>query len=232
MRRSVFVFATLLLISAALYAFASMWTALSRLDRLDSASAAMLGAEESRTIAQAFLTSVVNIETATRGFVLYADPALLTPFESARGQAPGLLDQLRDHLRDDPDQLSRLDRITQQLAQSISLSELIIERKRAGTGQTTEMTQFGDRAMAITKSIRALVDEIDTAETERLANARSSWKAELRDARTIEIAMCALTLAVVVLAAWVLARLRRLAPLAPRRPEETGSGGEPALPEA
>ena len=144
--------------------------------------------------------------------MLYADPALLTPFENARAQAPQLLDQLRDHLRDDPNQLSRLDRITQQLAQSISLSELIIERKRADTGQTTELTQFGDRAMATTKSIRLLVDEIDMAETERLANARSSWKAELRDARTIEIAMCALTLAVIVLAAWVLARLRRLAP--------------------
>ena len=85
------------------------------------------------------------------------------------------------------------------------------------------MTQFGDRAMATTKSIRLLVDELDTAETERLANTRSSWKAELRDARTIEIAMCALTLAVIVLAAWVLARLRRLAPLAPGRPKKPGA---------
>ena len=227
MRRSVFVFATVLLVLAALYALASMWMALSRLDRLDGASAAMLRAEETRTVAQAFLTSTVNIETATRGFVLYADPALLTPFENARVQAPQLLDQLRDHVRDDPTQLSRLDRITQQLAQSISLSEFIIERKRAGTGQTTEMTQFGDRAMATTKSIRLLADEIDMAESERLANARSSWKAELRGARTVEVAMCALTLAVILLAAWVLARLRRLAPLAQGRAETSGSVAEP-----
>ena len=211
MRHSVFVFVILLLVSAALYSLASMWISLDRLDRLDRASEAMLQSEESRTVAQAFLASAVNIETATRGFVLFADPSFLVPFEAARGQAPQMLDQLRDHMRDDPEQLARLDQVTHQLAQSISLSELIIERKRAGSGPTDEMTQFGDRAVAATKAIRALVDEIDARESERLSVARMAWKAELRNARTIELSMCALTLAVVALAAWVLVRLRRLA---------------------
>lgn len=211
MRRSVFAFAILMLVSAALYAVASMWMTLARLDRLDSASEAMLRTEESRTIAQAFLASAVNVETATRGFVVFADPALLIPFEVARGQAPLLLDQLRDHMRDDPDQLARLDQVTQALAQSITLSDFIVERKRGGSEQTDELKDFGDRAIAATKSIRGLVDEIEARESDRLAAARAAWKAELRRARTIEIAMCALTLAIAALAAWVLARLRRLA---------------------
>ena len=209
MRRSVFVFAALLLVCAALYAVTSMWLALARLDRLDGAGEAMLRAEESRTIAQGFLASTVNIETATRGFVLQGEPALLTPFDDARARTPQQLDALRDHVRTDPEQLSRVDRVTRELAQLITLSELIIERRRVTSAATDEVAELADRAMAATKAIRALVDEIDAAESQRLGAARVEWQSGLRDARTTEIAMCALTIAVIVLAAWVLARLRR-----------------------
>jgi methyl-accepting chemotaxis protein len=211
MRRSVFVFAMLLLVSVALYAAASMWMALTRLDRLDGAGAAMLRAEESRTIAQGFLASAINIETATRGFVLQGAPALLTPFDDARARAPQQLDALRDHLRADPEQLSRLDRVTRELAQLITVSEFIIERRRTTSAATDETAELADRAVAATKAIRALVDEIDTAESQRLGAARAEWKSGLRDARALEIVMCALTLAVIGLAAWVLARLSRVA---------------------
>jgi CHASE3 domain sensor protein len=207
MRRSVFVFAVLLLASAAIYAAASVWLDLARLDRLDDAGEAMLRAEESRTIAQGLLVSAINIETATRGFVLYGDPALLTPLEDARRRAAQELDLLRDHVRADPEQLSRLDRATREFAQSLALADFIIERRRADAG-ATGTGELGERAQSATKSIRALVDEIDGAESQRLGTAKATWKAELRDARGISIAMCVLTLAVVALAALVLGRLR------------------------
>jgi CHASE3 domain sensor protein len=122
MRRSVFVFAVLLLVAAALYAATSLWMALARLGRLDGAGEAMLRAEESRTLAQGLLASAVDMETATRGFVLSGDPALLMPLDDARTRAPQQLDALRDHVRSDQEQLSRLNRVTRDLAESLALS--------------------------------------------------------------------------------------------------------------
>jgi len=210
MRRSVFVFAVLLLVGAALYAVTSMWMALARLDRLGGAGEAMLHAEESRTLAQGLLATAVDVETAMRGFVLSGDPALLMPLDGARTRAPRQLDALRDRVRSDPEQLSRLNRLTREFAESLTLSELIVERHRGAPGATEAIDDLVERAMAATKSMRALVDEIDTTQTQRLDSARAEWTVQLRNARTVEIAMCALTLAVVGLAAWVLARLRRL----------------------
>ena len=146
-----------------------MWMALSRLDRIDGASAAMLRAEESRTIAQGSLSAVVNIETATRGFVLYADPALLTPFENA---APAARSAARSPARRPQSGSRDFERSTAARAEHLAVGTH--HRAQARRHRQTANRRIQRSAMATTKSIRLLADEIDTAETERLTNARSS----------------------------------------------------------
>ena len=198
-----------LIVVAALYAVASTWVTLDRMARVDAAKVATLRAEEARTILQELLASVLDIETATHGFSLSGDPTMLAPFEDGRVRAPQLLDRLRDQMRDDFQQLARMEQLTRFLAERIVLSEFIIERKRTQPEGSAAALQFGGRAAAATKGIRDILGEIDAEGRERLAAAKSAWSRELDAARTIEIASCALAFVIIAFALLALVRWRK-----------------------
>ena len=64
-----------------------------------------------RTVSE-LLQGVVDLETGVRGYALTADPSFLEPYESAQPHIAASLVSLRELVRDRPEQLARVDRVS------------------------------------------------------------------------------------------------------------------------
>ena len=120
----------LLLLLVVVFAIASAWIGLARLDSIERLDESSARAAVTVHDLQALQNDVIDIETSARGFVLTGDAADLEAYERARRDIPALLTSLRDRLRDNPDALALVESLVPLIARRTALSGAAIEQKR------------------------------------------------------------------------------------------------------
>ncbi|MFC4158373.1 response regulator [Chitinimonas lacunae] len=118
-----------------------------------------------RVIGEAYYISKLlgDGESGMRGFVLTGNDTFLDTYNSSISYLPPSIQQLRNLVADNPEQLKRLQRINELQTQWFVLANEVIEQKRSGRDPTSIVRSV--RPKALTDSIRREFDEFIQAET-------------------------------------------------------------------
>jgi signal transduction histidine kinase len=165
------------------------------------------------TAAASLRASSYSQQNAVRGYALSEDPSFLEPWESGRGQAAGLIRDLRVYLVDHRDALALVDEVEGALTrwQEQHAVALIAAASDLDPGEDMRPLVFGSRDAfdQVREANEALTAEIEA----RRADARLTLDAAAdRLVRTLALASAALAASLVV--AWVALRRVVLRPLA------------------
>ena len=168
-RRRTFVLPiALLLLLAAMTAFLAV-------DHLRGTEENRVWVRHSRDIidtTQVLYSSLQELESDQRGYMLSGDPRTLKTFDASRAAAPQALQRLRTMVADNPGQLARVDRLADAARQRVAISELRVALYRAGRRDEAMKASpnTGQNAM---DRIRAEVAEIIRVENILLAQRRA-----------------------------------------------------------
>ena len=115
------------------------------------------------------LTDILNMQTATRGFLLTGKESFLEPFVAGSARIEANLHQLRELTRDNPAQQEPLARLEGSIIQSIRImGDRIALRRQQDFNAATEITalEAGNASIA---EVRAIIAERENAERHLLA---------------------------------------------------------------
>jgi len=168
-RRRAFVLPILLLVLLA------TMTAFLAFDHLHGTAENRVWVRHSRDIidtTQTLYSSLQEVESDQRGYMLGADPRNLTTFDASCAAVPASLRRLRDMVADNPTQVARVDRLTAAAQQRVAVSRMRVDLFRQGRR---------DEAMKVSRSsglnamerIRAEVAEIIRVENILLEKRRA-----------------------------------------------------------
>ena len=155
-------------------------------------------------------TSLLQVQTATRGFMLTGNESLVTPIEKETAEARAHLAKSRTLTKDNPNQQERLRRLEPMLDNWINnvIKPLIDKRrelnKTAGVSQQVASAADVLNGARTIAEIRQLIDDV-AAEENRLLAARSKESAELQQYQFLLLSAGGLfCLALAVVIAWLL----------------------------
>jgi len=80
-------------------------------ERVQATSALTTNSRVTIAAASELLQAVVDLETGLRGYALTRDPAFLEPYENGQPHVTEQIQQLRELVRDRPDQFTRVNRV-------------------------------------------------------------------------------------------------------------------------
>ena len=121
---------------------------------------------------QTLYSSLQEVESDQRGYMLGADPRTLKTFDAASEAVPASLRRLRDMVSDNPAQVARLDRLAAAAQQRVAISRMRVELFREGK-RDAAMNLSPHSGLDAMDHIRAEVSEITRAETILLAARRT-----------------------------------------------------------
>ena len=196
----------LLLLVVVVFAIASAWLGLGRLDTIERLDESSTRSALTVHDLQALQNDVVDIETSARGFVLTGDAADIELYERARRDVPLLLTSLRDRLRDNPDALALIESLVPLVAKRTALSGAAIEQKRSAPDVALP-SEEGRPGKEATDAIRAVIATLLAREQERLGSDRRMLVADIEAARRDRYL---LTAVIVLLAVLLFLAVRRL----------------------
>ena len=213
----------LLLTLVIVFAVASAWLGLTRLDTIVGLDESSSRNAETVHNLQALLNAVVDIETSGRGYVLTGDPADLDVYARARRDIPSLLASLRDRVRDDPDELALVESLVPLIARRTVLTGAAIEQRRNAPPPNTGAEITGGKEA--TEAIRGIIATLDVREQEQLARDRGTLIASIDAARRDRYLLASV---IVLLAFLLFMAVRRLESYIPPEPRGGESGRAPA----
>jgi diguanylate cyclase (GGDEF)-like protein len=151
-------------------------------------------------LAQA-LQGLVDGETGVRGYLLTRDRGFLATSDAGIAAIPHGVDGLRDLLADDPPQtiarLEQLERLIEERLEIIEQTKRFAATTAPGTIPET-IIGHGHRVM---DEIRELIDEMDAAEAQRLAAARTRLHTAERISVALSVAIVPLAILLAVMIA-------------------------------
>lgn len=134
----------------------------------------MQEALESRTrvsnaihLGQTLLTSLVDAETGTRGYLLTDDESFLQPYQKVRDGIPAKLTQLRAATRS-PEALAQLDRVEPLIKEKLSRLATAIALKRTNDLKTVLASFPNNEGKIIMDSIRETMERYNRIQTVRM----------------------------------------------------------------
>ena len=201
----------LLLVLVIVFALASAWLGLSRLDTIERLDESSTRAALTVHDLQALQNDVVDIETSARGFVLTGDAADIELYERARRDIPLLLTSLRDRLRDNPDALALIESLVPLVAKRTALSGAAIEQKRSAPDVALP-SEDGRPGKEATDAIRAVIATLLAREQEQLASDRRTLVADIEAARRDRYLLAAVVVLLAVLLFLAVRRLKSFIP--------------------
>jgi PAS domain S-box-containing protein len=151
---------------------------------------------------EALIATTVEAEGAQRGFIITGDEQLAADYTRASGRAEGMIAQLRDAVRDDPEQLARVaplaDAVNARLARSDQLVQL---RRSNGLAAVQESTRLARPGITLQQRVRDIASEMTTREHARLVEneRRAARSATVTQAVIVGGAVVALLFAVLAL---------------------------------
>jgi len=201
----------LLLLVVVVFAIASAWLGLGRLDTIERLDESSTRSALTVHDLQALQNDVVDIETSARGFVLTGDAADIELYERARRDVPLLLTSLRDRLRDNPDALALIESLVPLVAKRTALSGAAIEQKRSAPDVALP-SEEGRPGKEATDAIRAVIATLLAREQEQLASDRRMLVADIAAARRDRYLLAAVIVLLAVLLFLAVRRLKTFIP--------------------
>ncbi len=129
---------------------------------------------------QKLLGSLVDIETAGRGYAVTGNNSFLTPFFAARTEVPKSVARLRQMMSDHPEQQMRLDTLESVADLHISLNDQIIRTRRAeGFAQVQRLIDT-NQAKGVMDHARSLTRSMEQEENRILTIRTANQKSEER----------------------------------------------------
>ncbi|OJH41292.1 methyl-accepting chemotaxis protein [Cystobacter ferrugineus] len=136
-------------------------------EQITQTTALLLESREQARLMREVIANLVDTETGQRGFLLTGDTSYLEPYNQARKNLDANISELRDYLRDEPMQQTRLARL-----------EPLVNNKLAELARTISLRQQGktDAGLEVVRSgqgkedmdnIRRLLDEMLRIEDQR-----------------------------------------------------------------
>jgi CHASE3 domain sensor protein len=201
----------LLLVLVIVFAVASAWLGLARLDTIESLGNSSARSAVALSDLRALQNAVVDVETSVRGFLITGDVRDLETFERARDAIPPLLSRLRDTTRDDPADLELIERLVPLTARRVELSASAIQERRTSIDKSApaETARPGKETM---DQIRAVIGELEERQRGEVARDRSGVDAGIDAARRDRYLLAAVIVLVAVLLFFAVRRLRSLIP--------------------
>jgi PAS domain S-box-containing protein len=142
------------------------------------------------------LSTIIDAETAQRGYVITGDESYLEPYNVATASINGEIDQLRTLTADNPTQQQALDRLELLVTERLNTMEQVIEARRSEgfeAAQQLVLTGTGQQTM---DEIRATVNEMENTENSLLGGRSATLDVS---AQTTQIIFGVLTLVATVL---------------------------------
>jgi signal transduction histidine kinase len=189
---------------------ANAWVAYQAADNLIDAEHSVAHTAEILREVESDISLAKDIETATRGYVITANPEFLEPYYGAQRKVKDKLEPLLTMTRDNPTQQKRVTELSELINRKLELAREQIDL--VNSGRKAEAAQIvargGDKA--IMDAVRAKAGEMRAAEEQLLATRQASLKqAGTRAKWTIWLAMgFGLVLMSVIFSSMVSARLQ------------------------
>ncbi|MBS2014509.1 MAG: CHASE3 domain-containing protein [Deltaproteobacteria bacterium] len=131
------------------------------------------------------LVSVLDAETARRGYALTGDEKLLAPTRTAAARATRGIEDLRVLASDNPKQGGRIDDLDRKIhARLAELDEAIVERRKGFDAAREEKATHEGTALML--GTRALIDEMVAEERSLLARREQETRASIEQTRNIQ----------------------------------------------
>ena len=121
---------------------------------------------------EAVLSSVKDIETGQRGYLITGEETYLEPYKSGLTGVERNLSELRALTKDNSNQQRRLDTLEPLVAQRIAIARENIDTRRTAGFESAQKMLMTDKGKQLTDDIRKLVAEMEREENE-LLNKRS-----------------------------------------------------------
>lgn len=125
---------------------------------------------------RAHLTQVVStlkdVETGARGYVITGDEAFLEPYTTAQAEVGSLLSQLRSLTADNPTQQRRIEGVSTLVTARLAEAKQVVERRRNEGYEAGAQGIVSGEGKRLMDEVRAAVAEIDGEEV-RLLSART-----------------------------------------------------------
>src|SRR5262245_38171276 len=148
--------------------------------RLDENSRLVAHSQLVMASIDAIVTTTLETESANRGFLITGEELFAADYTVALGRVEGLVQQLRDAVREDPQQLARVAPLADAVRARLAQSSRILELRRTGGLQAVQQWLAQNPARpgaALQARVRELARQMKSAEI-RLLNERE------QDART------------------------------------------------
>lgn len=126
---------------------------------------------------EAGLTDMLNMQTATRGYLLTGDPQFLDPYKLGSARIESTLRALHGLTADNPQQVERLDRLESAMAGATAIMrELIARRETTGSADGLVETLLAGKKFS--DQVRQVVAEMVAEERRRLSerSARAGYE--------------------------------------------------------
>jgi len=151
---------------------------------------------QTRAVLWQTLSTLQDLETGQRGFLLTGEDSYAEPFERGRARLDGQLSTLAQRVADDPDQLQRLQTLRDVAADKVEELSNTIAIRRMGDTRGVMMIVRGDRGRILMENARAIIDHMLRDEEDELVVRQQNVQ---RTNALVQIATFATILGVVIL---------------------------------
>lgn len=114
------------------------------------------------------LSLLKDAETGQRGFVITSDESFLEPYQSATGNLPTVVKELRELTSDNPNQQKRIDEAEPLIAAKLAELKQTIDLRRKGNVEETNKVVRGGEGKRIMDNIRMVLAQMDREERDLL----------------------------------------------------------------
>ena len=173
-----FVLALLLLLTLGFLGYRSVNSLTTALDWEKHTQAVLLQLDEA-------LISIVNAETAGRGFLITADDSYLEPYNQTGQKIDGTLVQLRLLLADNPQQLENFNKLQGLINEKYSLLQKAVELRRTQNLDSVREQLTKDRGKNLMNQIRSLIGEMKDNEKSLLVEREGDLNGSVRNTYTM-----------------------------------------------
>jgi len=159
----------------------------------------------------ATLSTMKDLETGQRGFLLTGDEAFLAPYLDAAAELPAALLRLRVLVRDDAEQTARLEVLQQLTGEMHRLLDSRVQARRAIGRQGTYAltTEQATRSKLTMDHIRAQAEEMSRAEREVMRINEGLWQKAARQSFAVQLGGAAILVLLILAAAFLVSRDHR-----------------------
>jgi len=171
------------------------WLVFGSIAHIDRDKQAINRVYETLAALDATLSSLQDVETGQRGYLLTANADFLAPFSAGVERAGADLALLRTLIAGDPVQLERLASLEALAAEKIGFAREAMAIRDAQGASAADQFVVSGRGKAVMDEVRSVVASMNQTETDRLQAHSTSWDADTRDPLILTVVAAVLSLA-------------------------------------